>query len=314
MPPLQISLDDVLLRRDLVAEGLTDRDIARQVAAGVLTKLRYGAYVPTELISDLDEVGMLRARARAVLRTAHPTAVLSHQNALAEHGVPLWGVDLSETHLTRTDGRAGRREAGIVHHRAALGTGEWHRSDGVPVVHPARAAIEVVTSHDVEVGLVAACGVLNLGLCTIEDLCEVAARARRWPHSLNTRLVLARADARITNPAEARVWHFFFAQRLPRPCPQVAVWDDRGNLLGIVDFLWEELGVFLEFDGRIKYELHRRPGESLGDYLMREKRREERICVAKGWICIRITWSDLERPATLGRRIGHALASRRSAS
>ena len=103
------------------------------------------------------------------------------------------------------------------------------------------------------------------------------------------RLVLARADGRLTNVAEARTWHLFFEQRVPRPEPQVEVFDEHGNLLGIVDFLWPGLGVFLEFDGRIKYEQHRRPGESLADYLMREKRREEQICVQKGWICIRVT-------------------------
>jgi hypothetical protein len=89
--------------------------------------------------------------------------------------------------------------------------------------------------------------------------------------------------------------------------------DGAGNLLGIVDFLWAQLGVFLEFDGRIKYERHRRPGESLADYLLREKRREEQICLDKGWICIRITWADLQRPAVLARRIRKALESRATA-
>jgi hypothetical protein len=93
----------------------------------------------------------------------------------------------------------------------------------------------------------------------------------------------------------------------------VEVHDRDGNLLGIVDFLWRRLGVFLEFDGRIKYERHRKPGESLADYLLREKRREEQICVEKGWICIRVTWADLQRPVVLARRIRRALESRAAA-
>lgn len=132
MADFQLSLTDVVLRRELITEGYTDRDIRAQVRAGALTKLRYGAYVPTELVKELDDVGMMRARARAVLRTAHDSAVLTHQNALAESGVPLWGVPLEETHLTRTDGRAGRREAGVVHHRATLGKRWWSVRDGVP--------------------------------------------------------------------------------------------------------------------------------------------------------------------------------------
>jgi hypothetical protein len=310
MAEFQLSPTDVLLRRELIAEGLTDRDIRAQVKSGVLTKLRYGAYAPTELVKEVDGVDMMRARARAVLRTAHASAVLSHQNGLAEHGVPLWGVGLDETHLTRTDGRAGRREAGVVHHRAVLDPRWWSLHDGVPVVHPARAVIEVTTTCGSEAGLVAACGVLHRELATVAELHQAAATARHWPGSLGTRLVLARADNRLTNVAEARTWHLFFEQRIPRPEPQVRVLDEKGNLLGIVDFLWSALGVFLEFDGRIKYEQHRLPGESLADYLMREKRREEQICVQKGWICIRVTWSDLERPVLLARRIRKALESR----
>ena len=313
MAEFQLSLTDVVLRRELLAEGFTDRDIRAHVKAGVLTKLRYGAYAPTDLVKELDEVGMMRARARAVLRTAHESAVLSHENSLAEHGVPLWGVGLDETHLTRTDGRAGRREAGVVHHHATLGKRWWTERDRVPTTHPARAVIEVATTYGAEAGLVAACGVLHRELATPAELREVAKDAMRWPGSLGTRLVLARADGRLTNVAEARTWHLFFEQRVPRPEPQVEVFDEHGNLLGIVDFLWAKLGVFLEFDGRIKYEQHRRPGESLADYLMREKRREEQICVRKGWICIRVTWADLQRPALLARRIRTALESRASA-
>ncbi|GAA5121854.1 hypothetical protein GCM10023339_39250 [Alloalcanivorax gelatiniphagus] len=313
MPDFQLSPTDIRLRRELVAEGLTDRDIARCVASGDLLRLRHGAYVASELVWDLDAVGMMRARSRAVLRTAHESAVLTHQCALAEHEVPLWGVDLDETHVTRTDGRAGRREAGVVHHRATLGKRWWTVSHGVATAHPARAAIEVATTYGAEAGLVAACGVLHRELASLAELHEVAGTARHWPGSLGTRLVLARADARLTNVAEARTWHFFFEQRVPRPEPQVRVHDDEGNLLGIVDFVWRELGVFLEFDGRIKYAEHRKPGESLADYLLREKRREEQICVTRGWICIRVTWADLQRPVVLARRIRRALESRASA-
>ncbi|HEX2771983.1 MAG TPA: hypothetical protein VHN18_06080, partial [Micromonosporaceae bacterium] len=74
---------------------------------------------------------------------------------------------------------------------------------------------------------------------------------------------------------------------------------------------WRELGVFVEFDGREKYARFRRKNESLEEFLMREKRREERICLLTGWVCIRITWADLERPAATARRIRRILESRR---
>ena len=72
------------------------------------------------------------------------------------------------------------------------------------------------------------------------------------------------------------------------------------------------LGVFLEFDGREKYVRFRREGETLDQFLLREKRREERICQLTGWVCIRITWADLERPVETARRIRRLLDSRRT--
>ncbi|MFC7359688.1 hypothetical protein [Nocardioides astragali] len=308
MDAYPISLDDIVLRGELVADGWTDRDIARAVAGGVLAKVRHGAYVDAGLVAPLDPVGWMRVRTRAVLRRAHQTAVASHQSALAEHEVPLWGLSLDETHLLRTDGRAGRREAGVVHHCSEVVDAEWIVRNGIRVTRPARAAIEVVTSESPEAGLIAVCGVLHNGLATIEEIQEAARRATHWGKSLNNRLVLARADHRLSSVLEIRMWHLLHDQRIPRPEPQVEVFDEWGNLLGIVDFLWEEPGVFMETDGRIKYERYRRPGETLEGYLLREKRRQEAICLATGWVCLRLGWSDLERPRQLARRLRTILA------
>ena len=307
-----VAPDDIQLRRELIAQKWTDRAIARNVALGVLAKIRHGAYVDAALVAGLDDVQLMRVRSRAALRTAHHTAVLSHQSALVEYDVPMWGLRTDGVHLTRTDGRAGRREAGLAHHCGRLLPADVVRQHGVPVVTAARAVIEVILTHGREEGLVALCAVLNAGLATVEDVRRVAERTDQWPNSLHARLVLDRADGRISSVGEGRSWHLFHEQRIPRPEPQVEVVDELGSILGIVDFLWREHGVFLEFDGRIKYEKHRRPGESLEDYLMREKRREEAICAATGWVCIRITWADLDRPVSTARRIKKLLDSRRT--
>ncbi|MEO5662162.1 MAG: type IV toxin-antitoxin system AbiEi family antitoxin domain-containing protein [Nocardioides sp.] len=312
--PFPVAREHIRLRRDLIAQGFNDRAISRLVRAGVLVKVRYGAYVDAELVEGFDDVAMSRVRARAVLRTAHPESVLSLHSALAEYEVPLWGVDLSETHLTRTDGKGGRREAGIAHHRARLDAADTRRVHGVTVVRPVRAAVEVMAAHSVEVGLVLVNGLLHKRLTTLEDLIAMSKETDHWPDSLTTRLVLGLADHRMSSVAESRADHLFHAQQLPRPDPQVEVYDEFGVLVGIVDFLWREHGVFLEFDGKIKYEKFRRPGETLDEYLMREKRREELICQATGWVCIRISWGNLEQPVATARRIRAILSSRRPAA
>lgn len=306
-----IGSHDIWLRRELIAAGWTDRHIARAVASGLIHRVRYGAYVDARLWSLLASGrDRHRARARAVLRTTHPSSVLTHQSAMAEHVGTLWRLRLDDVSLTRTDGVAGRTEAGIVHHSGDLHLEHITVRHGVPVSTPARAAIEVLTTADSELGFCLLNAVLHTGRTTIEEVRRVAAQADRWPNSLGVRVALGLADHRLASIAESRTLHLFHREGLPLPAIQVEVRDSRGRLIGIVDFLWLEHAVFLEFDGRIKYEIHRRPGESLADYLMREKRREERICHETGWMCIRIGWSDLEDPKALARRIRTILAKR----
>ncbi|HXH81172.1 type IV toxin-antitoxin system AbiEi family antitoxin domain-containing protein [Nocardioides sp.] len=310
-----ITRQDILLRRELIAQGYNDRAVWRMVKAGILVRVRYGAYVDADLVRGLDDVAMSRVRARAVLKTAHPTSVLSHHSALAEYDVPLWGVDLTETHLARTDDSGGgRREAGVAHHSSLLPETQTRVQDDVPVVSPARAGIEVMAANTVEVGLVLVNGLLHKGLSTVGELTTLAKETDHWPDSLTTRIVLSLADVRMSSVAESRVHHLCHAQRLPKAEPQVEVRNEFGDLLGIVDFLWRNHGVFLEFDGRIKYDKFRRHEETLDQYLRREKLREERICAATGWVCIRISWADLEHPAATARRIHSLLVSRKSAS
>ena len=88
------------------------------------------------------------------------------------------------------------------------------------------------------------------------------------------------------------------------------MYDESGREFARVDLAWVLLGVFLEFDGRIKYKKHRRKGETLEEYLMREKAREERICQLTGWVCVRVTWDQLANPRVLAARIRKILESR----
>lgn len=306
-----IGTHDIRLRRELVAAGWTDRDIARSVASGLIHRVRYGAYVDASLWTRLDAGrDQHRARARAVLRTAHPSSVLTHQSALAEHVSTLWRLPLDEVAVTRTDGVAGRTEAGIVHHSGALHLEHITVRHGVPVSTLARAAIEVLTTTDSELGFCLLNAVLHTQRTTIEQVRRVAAQAEHWPNTLSVRVALGLADHRLSSIAESRTMYVLHRENVPLPMVQVEVHDASGRLTGIVDFLWPQHGVFLEFDGRIKYEIHRRPGETLADYLMREKRREERICLETGWVCIRIGWTDLEDPRALARRIRAILAKR----
>jgi hypothetical protein len=300
----------VFLTRDALAEGYDEQAITKLVRQGVWHRIRRGAYVLQATWQQLDAVGRHRLTARAVLRTAHPSAALSHVSSLLEYDVPVWGLDLSEVHLTRADGRAGRREAGVVHHRGRLERSQVQWRNGLPVLPPARCALELTTMAGVESSLVSVNWMLGTGLTTTEELQSELEAFRWWPQSLRSDLVLRLADGRCAWAGEARFSYLIWREHLPKPEPQLEIRDESGQLIAIVDFALPEFGVFIEFDGRLKYEMHRRDGESLNDFVLREKRREELVCTLMGWVCIRVTWDDLARPALTARRIRAVLEGR----
>lgn len=303
-------LDDlthaVFLRRDALSMGYTDPAIRRLVRCGTWHRIRHGAYVDGDLWRSMDAVGRHRLCARAVLRAAHPSAVLSHVSAAIELGAPTWGVDLGQVHVTRIDGRPGRKEAGVVHHRGTLVRDEVTHVGGVPVTTATRAALEVTTIAGVESSLVTVNGLLHRGHTTIESLRLGAVGLRHWPGSLTTRLVLDLADPRVESAAESRAFHLMWRGGIPRPEPQVEIRDEQGHVVARVDFAWARWGVFLEIDGVLKYD-----GAGLRAILLAEKRREELVCQLTGWVCLRLSWADLACPERTAARITRVLASRR---
>ena len=223
--------------------------------------------------------------------------MLSHESGLGEWDVPVWDQALDEVDVTRLDRRAGRREAGVRQHEGVLRPGDWVERNGVLVTSPTRTALDCACVVDVEHGIAIVGDLLHRKLTTAEDLAQCAVFMQRWPGSLKHAVVLLVADGRCESVGEHRTLHLIWRQGLPRPIPQYKVCHPHtGELLAIVDFAWPELGVFLEFDGKVKYQKLLEEGESPSDVVVREKRREELVCRLMGWRCIRIVWADLYRP------------------
>ena len=216
--------------------------------------MRRGAYVDRHVWDSLNPLDQYRVLARAVLRTAECPAVLSHISAAIEHGSEVRDVDLSVVHVTRLDGRAGRREAGVKQHRGMLTEEQIWERDGVSVVLPARSIVEVTTEQDVEHSLVVANSLLHLkkdvgGPCRgrSHQMRQVAGLVGH-PHRRRTRRSEDRKRWRRTRTA-----HVIWSQRLPKFEPQYKIRDHSGQAIARVDFAAPTLGVFLEFDGRLKY-------------------------------------------------------------
>src|SRR3954453_6844394 len=238
----------VWLRRDALAEGYSDKRIAKLVRTQEWQRVRRGACTSGDLWRSLTPEDRHRVLARAVLLTAHPTAARSHVSSAIEWGAETWGFDLEEVHLTRTDGKSGRREDGVVHHRGKLGETDVGVLPGVRLTHAARAVAETCTMSGVEPALTVANSLLHLGEVSVSDLQMQTDATKCWPRSLTTELVKRLAEPRIESVAESRALHLFWREHIPRPEPQVEVYDESGMLVGRLDFAWPEHGVFCEMD------------------------------------------------------------------
>ena len=305
------STGGVILRRDVLAMGYDDRYIAARLRAKEWVRIRHGAYVATALWDELGVEDQHRVRARAVLRTAKSPVALSHVSSGLEWGGEAWDLDLGDVHVTRLDGKCGRREAGVDQHRGAVDLSSIREHDGVPLLDAARTVVDVSRMTDVEHALVVANSLLHIGATSLEECRAAASAMDGWPDTLTTRLVLGLADGRIESVGESRTSYLLWSQGLPRFEPQYQVRDHTGRVVARVDFAWPELGAFLEFDGRIKYD-ELPEGKTLAQVLREEREREKLICRLTGWVCIRIGWRDLEYPERVAHEIRAILASRRA--
>jgi len=276
---------------------MTDREIARAVADGSLHRVRHGAYVVGASWRACDSVGRHALRSRAVFRQARTGIVVSHVSAVGEWDIAQWELPTDHVHITRDDQRAGRVEAGVHQHLGALRPQDIVRRNGIIVTGVPRTCLDTVSLVDVEHGLVVVNDALHQKLTTPDELAECARYMEQWPGSLRHRVVLRLADGRIESVGETRFFFLCWDQGLPLPIPQYKIHDEFGRVVAIVDFAWPKLGLFVEFDGRIKYQAPDRSDETAIDVVLREKRREELVSRITGWRCLRVVWADLYHPA-----------------
>lgn len=295
------------LRRDALAAGLGDKALRRLVQAGRLHRVRHGAYTLRAHWEGLSAVERHLLVARCALRTAGTEVALSHTSAAAAHGAPVWGLPLEDVHLVRLDRRTGRREAGVRQHRSQVGAREVVEVDGMRVTSPARTCLDITTICGVEVALGVVDHFLSSGKVTRRELLDRCAELRWSPGSLTTELTFRLADPGAESLGETRVRFRCYRGGLPRPVTQFEITEGARTLYRL-DLAWPEHRVWIEFDGREKYLKFRRPGESVVDAVLREKRREEDIARRTGWRCLRVTWADLAQPERLVARIAAVLA------
>lgn len=280
--------------------GYAEAEIQRLVRNGAWVRVRRGAYVERVIWAAADANERHLLTARAVLLAVADSSVASHDTAAVAHGLPDWGLDLTQVSLTRPMPRTPRHQAGVRHHVAALPAGHAMVA-GLPVTTPTRTALDVARSRGFDAGLVCADAALHAGADSAH-LRRVAASMQEWPGASTSTAVAWAADGRTESPGESLTRVLLQSMGLVVE-PQVSLPAAGAR----VDFRLRGQRVVVEFDGRTKYATA--GGVADVRALWDEKRREDRIREL-GYEVVRITWADLFGPrrAMTERRIRAAIA------
>lgn len=296
----------IIRRQEALRRGATDHELQRQCRTGAWERLRPGTYASRDDLDTLDPIAVHRLRAEAALRVASPDAVLSHQSAAAVHGLEMWNTPLRRVHLTRNRTGGGRR-TGLRHvHVAELADHETTEIDGLRVTTLARTVLDLARSLSFEEAVVAGDHALRTTALTSAELGEAVGGLPERSGRRRANRLVDLLDGRSESVGESRSRVLMVREQLPVPDCQPNLYAPDGAHLGRVDFLFEELGVVGEFDGRVKYGRLVPEGQTPADVLWAEKQREDALRAA-GWQVARWTWQDLATPRVVAGRILDAI-------
>ena len=276
--------------------GLSAPVLVKLVKAGVLQHPGRGLYAIAALRESDPKAWHRQLCAGAFL--LYPDAVLAGTTALLAHGIPVWGAPLGVPTILRPIKRAGGMTAFWV--RPARGETLW--TEWGPASPPASALVQHAVDHGIVTGVVSADAALREGSVTLDQLTEQVDAVATWPHSSRAASMLRLVDGRRESVGESRCG-VALALAGVDVTPQVTLRDERGHFVARVDFLVDGTKVVIEFDGKVKY--------AAGDprVLWGEKRREDRLR-GLGYVVVRITWAQLERPVDVAAAVRAALATR----
>ncbi|MEO8556526.1 MAG: hypothetical protein ABI474_07625 [Actinomycetota bacterium] len=281
--------------------GYTNDGLRRLVASGQLFRPRTGCFVDSRLLVEAGPETRHALTARAVSRGYRSAHAISHISALVIHGLPLLNLTPDVVHLTLTGPGFPRTLPGLRVHPCLPDTVARQR-DGSCVVDPAIAIVQSAALAGVAAGVAAADAALYAGQVTKHDLQDALGVARLGPGRGNARIAVELGDARTESPGESWSRVLFVSLGLPAVDPQVEIRDERGRLVGRVDFLFRAQRTIVEFDGLVKY------GRADGRQALVDEKRREDALRSLGYQVVRLTWRNLYDPGLVDSMIRQAFA------
>jgi hypothetical protein len=282
----------VVARGQLLALGVTVRQIERRLQAGRLHRLHRGVYAVGHRVVSAE------GRWYAAVFAAGTGAVLSHASAAAA-----WELRTQRGgRIDVTVGPGGRdRRDGLRLHRAlSVPPDETTTRSGIPITTPARTVLDLagtgLDGRPLEAVLDRA---ERLRLLDFAELQQLLARYPGRPGTPSLQATLSHYTAgTVVTRSELEERFLALCDRfgLPRPNVNTVVEGEE------VDFLWADCALIVEVDG---YAWHRSPSAFTSD-----RERDVQLVLA-GYRVLRFTWAQVtSRPNYVARAVRRARSTR----
>jgi hypothetical protein len=307
VPDPEPALPGLLRRADALIEGYTDAELARMVRRRELSRLQRGTYAEGSEPLPMDPAARHALIVSATIAGLRTPAIVGHQSAAALHGLPVWGIRLGRVHILRPPPARGTGSARLHLHVAKVPNDQVVLVNGVLATDVTRTVVDVARTAPFESAVVMADWALCKRVTSRVGLEECLGLMGSTPGTRAAARVIAFADPLSESVGESRSRVLMHRLRLPMPDLQVRVLRQDGSRIGRCDFGWKDKRTVGEFDGRVKYGRLLRPGQSAGDAVFEEKRREDELRDHR-WQVARWTWDDLDHPPVIEQRIRRAWA------
>lgn len=259
---------------------------------------RSGFWIPTRGIRLPDHRHDLVARCEALLLAIRDVISFS-----GETSVCLWdGVESQDETLEvaiAPDADPIRR-TGIRARRRDLVERDVVDVRGLPVTSPERTFVDVAERLSVPRLVAIGDDFLRRRLCTRTAIAEVIGRSDGQRGVRAARRAADLLDPRSESPRESLTRAIIIEAGLPKPTPQVEIFDSSGRFIARGDLVYEDARIVIEYDGYHHLTLQGQERDA----------RRRGILGVEDWLIVTVVPADIHRPAQLVAKVDRALRSR----
>ncbi|MFT4148437.1 MAG: hypothetical protein QM632_06585 [Micrococcaceae bacterium] len=286
-------LKPLIFQADDSPESHLDRHtLAKLHRQEKITRLCVGRYVNTQTYLKLSSAERHCLKALAMVSRSQKLQI-SHESAALIHGLFMPDQEIPEKLRFRAEPGTRIREQHIklYRYKAQPELCDFH---GIPVTSLCQTLVDATREMAPVAAVCLVDNALNLAKTTKGELMEFFAQQQFRAGRNKVQRVFQFSTDKSDSYGESLTRWNMASIGIPKPELQFPV--HAGGHQFYVDFAFPQQGLFLEFDGRIKYRGEFGSGSAV---LEKEKWREDLIREATGFVVKRITWEIAKSPILL---------------